>query len=170
MGSQVILPTPDTDTRRVLDALRWIVRDLRVASASPGLPFGLSAAQMFVLHVLHREPRLSLGELADRTMTDQSSVSVVVRKLHEKKLVAKRTAKEDRRRMEVSLSATGRRLVEGSPEPFQSALIARLSALPPTDQRRLRRLLERIAPPGALAPPMFFDDPPQSIPMKDPHA
>ncbi len=147
--------------RGVLDALRWIVRDLRVASASPGLPLGLSAAQMFVLHVLHSEPGLSLGELADRTVTDQSSVSVVVRKLHEKKLVVKRLTTEDRRRMEVSLSASGRRLAERTPAPVQEVLIARLTSLLPEDLRRLRQLLERIAPPEATAPPMFFDDQPQ---------
>lgn len=158
MGSQIISSNPDSDVRRVLDALRWIVRDLRVASASHGLPLGLSAAQMFVLHVLHGEPGLSLGELADRTVTDQSSVSVVVRKLNEKKLVVKRTAKEDRRRVEVSLSAAGRRLAEGTPRPVQEALISRLSALAPAERRRLRQLLERIAPRGAASPPMFFDD------------
>ncbi len=117
---------------------------------------------MFVLHVLHGEPRLSLGELADRTVTDQSSVSVVVRKLYEKKLVVKRTAKEDRRRVEVSLTALGMRLAEGSPRPVQEALIARLSALAPAERRHLRQLLEVIAPPGAVAPPMFFDDLPHT--------
>ncbi len=156
--------------RRVLDALRWIVRDLRLASASPGLPLGLSAAQMFVLHVLYRESGLSLGDLADRTVTDQSSVSVVVRKLHEKKLVVKRSAKEDGRRVEVSLSAAGRRIAEAAPRPMQEGLIARLSALAPAEQRRLRLLLERIAPKSAEAPPMFFDEPPHARSAEKPHA
>jgi len=160
MGSKIISSNADSDTRRVLDALRWIVRDLRVASASPGLPLGLSAAQMFVLHVLNGEPGLSLGELADRTVTDQSSVSVVVRKLHEKKLVMKRNAKDDRRRVEVSLTAAGRRLAEGTPRPVQEALISRLSTLAPEERRHLRKLLEHIAPRGAASPPMFFDDQP----------
>lgn len=159
----------DNDVRRVLDALRWIVRDLRVASVSPGLPLGLSAAQMFVLHVLHKEPGLSLGELADRTITDQSSVSVVVRKLQEKKLVVKRTAKADRRRVEVSLSAAGRRLAENTPHPVQEALIARLSALTPAAQRRLRQLLEIIAPKGSATAPMFFDDLPHPTGKENDH-
>lgn len=169
MGSQTIFPDSGSDLRRVLDALRWIVRDLRVASASQSLPSGLSAAQMFVLHVLRGEPGLSLNELADRTVTDQSSVSVVVRKLHEKKLVVKRTAKEDRRRVEVSLTAAGRRLLEGAPLPVQEALISRLSALAPAEQRRLRQLLERIAPRGAASPPMFFDDQPSTVGTKKRH-
>lgn len=160
MGSQLISPNPGSDIRRVLDALRWIVRDLRVASASHGLPLGLSAAQLFVLHVLHGEPGLSMNELADRTITDQSSVSVVVRKLHEKKLVVKRTAREDRRRVEVSLTAAGRRLAVGTPRPVQEALISRLSSLAPAERRSLRRLLERIAPQGPASAPMFFDDQP----------
>ncbi|MBL0311567.1 MAG: MarR family transcriptional regulator [Holophagaceae bacterium] len=155
--------------RRVLDALRWIVRDLRVASASHGLPLGLSAAQMFVLHVLQGEPGLSLGELADRTVTDQSSVSVVVRKLHEKRLVVKRTAKDDRRRIEVSLTPAGMRVAEGAPRPVQEALISRLSEMDPAERRHLRQLLERIAPVGAVGPPMFFDDLPNTTGSEKAH-
>ncbi len=162
MGSQLKSLDPDSDLRRVLDALRWIVRDLRLTSASGNLPSGLSAAQVFVLHVLRGEAGLSMNELAVRTMTDQSSVSVVVRKLHEKNLVVKRAAKSDRRRAEVSLSAAGRRLAESTPPPVQKALIARLSALAPAERLRLRQLLELVAPAGVAAPPMFFDDPPNS--------
>ncbi|MFN8010498.1 MAG: MarR family winged helix-turn-helix transcriptional regulator [Holophagaceae bacterium] len=168
MGSQVNLPEPvrgpasqDPDARRILDALRWIVRDLRVGAGSPAWPSGFSAAQLFVLHTLLREPAgLSLGELAARTVTDLSSVSVVVRKLHLKKLVRKRPSPVDRRRTEVSLTAAGRRLAEASPLPAQATLVARIGALPPRDRVRLAGLLERIAPRGRAAAPMFFDDSP----------
>lgn len=125
---------------------------------------------MFVLHTLHCEPGLSMGELAARTATDQSSVSVVVRKLHEKKLVLKRAAKDDKRRVEASLTAAGNRLAESAPRPVQEALISRLAALAPADRKRLRQLLELIAPRGPEAPPMFFDDPPNSVPKVRRHA
>lgn len=158
MGSQVKQPKPDPKARRILDALRSIVRELRLASVSSEKRFGLSAAQLFVLQTLRDEPGLSLGELAERTATDQSSVSVVVRKLEEKKLVQKGVSGEDRRRLEISLTAVGGRLVAKAPPAVQELLIQRIAALSGKEKIQLAELLDRFALPGAGAQPMFFED------------
>src|SRR4051794_8130303 len=69
------------DVRAIMDAIRRIVRVLRVSSRAAEKQVGLSGAQLFVLHKLADTPALSLNELADRTRTHQSSVSVVVQRL-----------------------------------------------------------------------------------------
>ena len=162
MGSQIIPPRPDPDVRRVFDALRWIVRELRLAQAPGGQATGLSAAQVFVLHVLKEQGALSVGELAEQTATDPSSVSVVIRKLHEKKLVSKKPSAEDRRRLLVSLTAAGTKVIAKSPIPFQEEIMGRLAQLEPAERHLLADLLERVAPPveeGRPAP-MFFQEKP----------
>lgn len=158
MGSQVKHPRPDPKARRILDALRSLVRELRLASVSSEKRFGLSAAQLFVLQALRDEPGLSLGELAERTATDQSSVSVVVRKLEAKKLVQKGVSGEDRRRLEISLTAAGKRLVVKAPPTVQELLIQRIAALSGKEKTQLAELLDRFALPGAEVQPMFFED------------
>jgi DNA-binding MarR family transcriptional regulator len=143
-----------------MDSLRWIVRSLRLLEIGAGLPDGVSAAQLFVLQVLRENGAQAMGELAERTATDPSSVSVVVRKLHEKGLVTKQAAAADRRRVEVALTPAGRRLADRTPQPAQQAMINRLAALDPGQQAVLADLLERVAPaePGSERnPPMFFD-------------
>jgi DNA-binding MarR family transcriptional regulator len=143
-----------------MDSLRWIVRSLRLLEIGAGLPDGVSAAQLFVLQVLRENGAQAMGELAERTATDPSSVSVVVRKLHEKGLVTKQAAAADRRRVEVALTPAGRRLADRTPQPAQQAMINRLAALDPGQQAVLADLLERVAPaePGSeRIPPMFFD-------------
>jgi DNA-binding MarR family transcriptional regulator len=159
MGSQPFNAPKDTSSRRILDALRAIVRELRMASASSEKQFGLSAAQLFVLHVLRDGRTCSLNDLADWTETDQSSVSVVVRKLVQKQLVLKRTCDEDRRRLEITLSAAGRKLAEAAPQPVQERLMARMSALSPEERDQLSKLLERLALQDQETPPMFFEEP-----------
>jgi DNA-binding MarR family transcriptional regulator len=72
------VPPPSTDTRTILDAIRHIVRALRIASRSAEQSVGLSAAQLFVLQKLAEGDGISLGELARLTLTHQSSVSVIV--------------------------------------------------------------------------------------------
>ena len=140
-----------------MDSLRWIVRSLRLLEAGAGRPDGLSAAQRFVLQVLLEAGRLAVGELAERTATDQSSVSVVVRKLHERGLVTREPAPLDRRKVEVALTGAGRILAASSPLPAQRVLIARLEALAPGERALLADLLERVAPREAGILPMFFD-------------
>ena len=152
-------PDLDPSVRRVLDALRSIVRELRLASVSTERHHGLSSAQLFVLHTLGSHGKLSLGEVAQRTFTDPSSVSVVVRKLEARGLVVKGVAETDHRRLEIGLSPEGRQLLGPTSAPVQDVLIQRLEALGTRDLARLADLLEALAPPSAEAPPMFFEEP-----------
>ena len=147
-----------TSTHRILESLRAIVRDLRLAAVSYERQFGLSAAQLFVLRSLQDGSPLSLGEVAERTATDQSSVSVVVRKLEEKGLVHKRPSSEDGRRLEISLSPEGRRLSRKTPPAVQDLLLQRIAELQPSEQLLLAELLERLAPVEQEPRPMFFEE------------
>ena len=128
----------------VLDALRRIVRDLRQSSRTTERDFGIGGAQLFVLQQLSESPLDSINELADRTYTHQSSVSVVVRRLVEQGLVVRRPAAADRRRRELKLTAAGRRVVARAPVTAQVRLINALLRLPEPQLARLERLLRRV--------------------------
>src|SRR5262249_57939376 len=99
----------------VLDSLRRIVRSFRVSARAVEGRLGISAAQLFVLHQLAESDASSIDELAARTLTHQSSVSVVVSRLAERGLVIRRTARDDARRTEIALSAAGRAVAARPP-------------------------------------------------------
>src|ERR1041384_4256440 len=88
-----------TDSQRILDSIRRLVRLLRLADRAAQNELGLSGAQLFVLQELGKTPSLSLNELAERTRTDQSSVSVVVTRLVAAGLVARDRDSRDARRL-----------------------------------------------------------------------
>ena len=119
--------------RAVLDSLRRVVRDLRLSARDAERIAGISGAQLFVLQTLATAPAASINDLAERTMTDQSSVSVVVRRLVERKLVVRKPSPEDSRRVELELSARGRKLLARCPEPTQARLLASLRRLAPAE-------------------------------------
>ena len=127
-----------------LDALRRIVRVLRQSSARTERELGIGGAQLFVLHQLAESPAGSVNELAERTYTHQSSVSVVVRRLVEQGLVARRPAATDARRRELRLTTAGRRLVERATPPAQVRLIQGLGGLGREELGRLSRSLRRV--------------------------
>lgn len=83
------------DVRAVLDAIRHIVRVLRVSSRAAEKHVGLSAAQLFALHTLAEGRTLSVNEVAQRTFTHQSSVSVVVQRLVRRGLVTRNASQQD---------------------------------------------------------------------------
>jgi len=151
----------DRDTATALDALRRIVRLLRVSSRALEKEYGLSGAQLFVLQQLARTVVSSVAELARRTITDQSSVSVVVTRLFEKGLVQRTRSKTDARSVELRLTARGRAILAKAPEPGQARLVEGIRSLAPAEIAGLALGLERLN--GALglsqeAPVMFFED------------
>jgi DNA-binding MarR family transcriptional regulator len=112
-----------------MNALRRVVRDLRLSARGAERSAGISGAQLFVLQSLAAAPASSLNELADRTLTDQSSVSVVVKRLADRKLLARKASPADARRLELSLTSAGKRLLARCPEPTQARLVGALRRL-----------------------------------------
>jgi DNA-binding MarR family transcriptional regulator len=155
---------PGDDVRRIMDALRRLVRSLRVFSRQAEAHTGLSAAQLFAEH----QP-LSVNELAERTFTHQSSVSVVVTRLVEQGLVRRMPSPRDRRRMELSLEPAGRTALRRVPRSVQDRLIAGMQAMPASRRRELAHLLETLVESAGLheAPAgLFFEHDTATSPKK----
>ena len=144
-----------------MDALRRIVRALRQSARLTEARLGISAAQLFVLHEVATAGAESINALAERTLTDQSSVSLVVTRLERRGLVVRRDAPDDRRRTAVAATAAGRRLLGHAPEVTQLRLLGALARMSTADRTTLARLLVSLV--GAVeetdaVPPMFFED------------
>jgi DNA-binding MarR family transcriptional regulator len=151
------------DARSVMNSLRNLVRGLRLSARAAEREAGISGAQLFVLHTLLERRAASLGELAERTSTDQSSVSVVVQRLFEQGLVARTPSKADARRVEIAATARGRALVRRVPETTQARLVASLGALSKRELASLRRSLEQVVDGLGVSTAetrMLFDDEP----------
>lgn len=147
-------------TQQVLDAIRRIVQALRESSRQSEKHVGLSGAQLFVLYKLHHSPG-SVNDLAARTHTHQSSISVVVSRLVERGLVRRVRSAVDGRRVELSLTARGRRTVETGPDVAQDRLIRAIESLPPRRRQMLAATLAQLAramDDAHQTPAMFFED------------
>jgi DNA-binding MarR family transcriptional regulator len=151
-----------TDTQRVLDAFRRIVQALRVASRAAEQQTGLSASQLFALHRLADGKATSLNELARRTLTHQSTVSVVVQRLVDRNLVTRTRSEEDGRQIVLKLTPEGRAALRKSPQAAQEKLIDAINELPMAKRKALAMMLttvaDDVAPTTASNPPMLFDD------------
>jgi DNA-binding MarR family transcriptional regulator len=156
--------SPGDDAAQVLDSLRRIVRGLRATAHRVERDLGISGAQLFVLREVAAEPGLSIRRLSERTLTDPSSVSVVVARLVERGLITRRRDRADGRASALSLTARGKTLLRRAPEPFQARLVRALQALPRARLRRLNadlgEVVREVRVVGGV-PPMFFDEEPR---------
>jgi DNA-binding MarR family transcriptional regulator len=144
-----------------VDGLRRIVRTLHHAHRKAEQRWDLSAAQLLVLQRLSEADTLSVNELADRTFTHQSTVSVVVTRLVKRRLVRRQRADDDLRRAELALTPQGRVLLHRAMTSAQMRLIDAVDAMPTAQLRTLgsclQRLVEALGAAGAPAG-MFFED------------
>src|SRR3954463_8082348 len=106
----------------VMDSLRALVRALRISTRAVEKEIGISGAQLFVLQQLLDSPARSVNDLAERTSTHQSSVSTVVSRLVDRGLVRREPSADDARRMEISITDRGRRLLDTAPRTAQSRM------------------------------------------------
>lgn len=128
---------------RSMNAIRSIVRALRINTRAVELKMGISLAQLFVLQQLSERPAESLNELAERTATHQSSVSVVVRRLVERGFVSRTPSTTDKRRIEIAVTPAGRTLLAGAPVTVSMQLGDALERMNHDDRGALADLLER---------------------------
>lgn len=149
-----------SDNQAIMDCIRQIVHALEVGSRAAQKDVGLSGAQLFVLQTLAAGGAMSVNELAARSHTHQSSVSVVVSRLVHSKLVKRRTADADKRRVEVAVTEAGNRALKSSFITPQERLIEALDHFKSQRVKMLRTLLQEWVSLSGMdwnKSPMFFE-------------
>ncbi len=144
-----------------LNGIRQLVRVLRLGSTATEQATGLSSAQLFVLQQLAESEATSVNSLAERTLTDQSSVSVVVSRLVTKGLVERLRSPDDARRVSVRITEAGMAVLGKAPPTLQTQLIQVLRSMPPQSLHAFVHELTHIVTQLGAAnepPTMFFED------------
>lgn len=157
---QELKPATDSDSEAVINHIRQIVHSLEIGSRAAQKTVGLSGAQLFVLQTLASAGSMSVNELAARSHTHQSSVSVVVSRLVEAKLVKRIRCTSDARRLELTVTPAGRCLLKANFVTPQERLLSSLGRLTPRRLALFRSLLAEIVSVSGMdsgTPPMFFE-------------
>jgi DNA-binding MarR family transcriptional regulator len=149
------------DVTVVVDNLRRIVRALHRSHRSAEQRWQLSAAQLLVLQRLAEAPSLSVNELADRTYTHQSTVSVVVTRLVARGFIRRSRADDDARRAELALTPSGRLLLQRAMSSALAQLFDALDMMPTARLRVIGSCLDGVVKAlGVASEPagMFFEE------------
>jgi DNA-binding MarR family transcriptional regulator len=152
-------------TVRVMNALRRVVRVLSASARRLPGNRRVSGAQIFVLRQIAASPGISIGELAARTLAGQSTVSEVVTRLVDQKLVSRSRSAHDARQAVLTLTSRGTRLIASIEPTAQERLAEGLAALPKAQREVLATGLESWLGAAGLAdvPPTMFLEPARTI-------
>jgi DNA-binding MarR family transcriptional regulator len=117
---------------------------------------GLTYPQYLVMLALWERDGLTVSELGERLFLDSGTLTPLLKRMETSGLVQRERAREDERRVIVSLSPAGRRMKEGAhavPEEILCATQCSLEEVIELTQRlhRLRKSLAQHLEPGLVA-------------------
>ncbi|MEE4110410.1 MAG: MarR family transcriptional regulator, partial [Halieaceae bacterium] len=75
----------------------------------------------------------------------QATITTILTQLEKRGLLTRQRSDVDRRRVHVSLTDEGRRVLAAAPKPLQDSFAARFEALERWEQHQLVAVLERVA-------------------------
>ena len=129
---------------RVLCALRRVIRSVDIYSKKLNTELGLTVPQLLCLHALAKSESLTLTDLAKEVSLGVSTVNGIIDRLEAKQLLTRNRSTEDRRRVGLKITSSGKEIVLKAPSLLQDKLSASLSKLSDSEQLAITESLELV--------------------------
>lgn len=129
---------------RILDSLRRISRAVDLYSRYLALRHSLTGPQLVCVRHLLRHGAMPPGTLARRISLSPATVTGIIDRLERRGLVTRARSTDDKRKVEIALTAAGRELGAQMPPPLHEVFSRRLNALPLEEREQIDHVLARI--------------------------
>ena len=133
------------DVLQFMQLLWAVVHGVERRSKRMAGAIGVTGPQRLVLRVAGLFPGLSAGDLATILHVHPSTLTGVLHRLVEQRLLVRLDDPRDRRRAVLTLTARGRRVNAAGQGTVESAVAEALEAVSPRDRAATARVLERLA-------------------------
>ncbi|MDQ8181526.1 MarR family transcriptional regulator [Pelagicoccus sp. SDUM812005] len=138
-----VLPRERYDLR-ILSSLRRIVRSIDSHSRRLATQSGMTVPQLLCMLKLDELGPLEVKDLANELFLSPSTTVGIVDRLEKSGALARERSVRDRRRVRVTLTEKGRKMVEASPSPLQENLIDAIEKLPELERATIALSLEKL--------------------------
>ena len=130
---------------RVISALRRIVRAIDLHSHHLAERFSVTGPQLIALQEMARLGQVPVGVLARNVHVSHPTMTGILDRLEKRGLVQRTRDKQDRRRMTVTPTAKGLKLLDDAPSPLQDRFRSEFCKLREWEQTQMLATLQRIA-------------------------
>lgn len=131
-------------TEDVLVALRRVIRATDLHSRQLIKTASVTAPQLLLMQAIQRQENAIIGKLARDVSLSQATVTTILDRLEKRELVYRQRSEQDKRKVHVYLTATGRSLLDTAPTALQQEFVTRFDALPDWEQSMILASLQRI--------------------------
>jgi len=132
-------------SQAVLVSLRRITRAVDLHSRRLEREVGLTGPQAVALQTIGERGSLTAGDLARHVHLSQATLTPMLDRLESKGLVTRSRSQSDRRKVFVTLTASGQERVAQAPALLETRFQARYRALPDWEQSLILSALQRVA-------------------------
>lgn len=129
----------------VLVALRRIIRATDFSAKHLARESELTTSQLLVLQLLEPEREMKIGDIARQVNLNQATVTTIIDRLEERRLVKRTRGKQDRRQVFVSLTSQGSEVLEQAPKLLQAVFLENFGRLADWEQTYILSAVERVA-------------------------
>jgi DNA-binding MarR family transcriptional regulator len=152
----------------IFDNLRRVYQVINEQSKKAKKQTGITGPQLWAIKMIAESSPVQVSELAHKMYLNPATVVGILNRLEEQGLVSRTRTREDRRIVDVNLTAEGKALVARAPEVAQGLLAAGLEVLPATRLLDIASALDQLVQIlGAQeVPPHLILSPEVNVPRK----
>jgi DNA-binding MarR family transcriptional regulator len=129
---------------RVLVSLRRIIRAVDMHSRKLIKEHDITSPQLILLGYINDNSEVTLGELAKFACLSNATVTGIVDRLEKRELVERTRRNDDRRKIFVILTPSGRVVLKKAPSPLQDQFLDEFSGLSDESKSEILDMLEKI--------------------------
>ncbi len=128
----------------VLIALRKIIQAIEMNSKKLVKRVGLTGPQLVILREIERRGEVTAGEIARAVSVSQATVTGILDRLENRALLVRQRSARDKRSIIVSITASGRQILQDAPPLMQEAFVERFCSLKEWEQTMILSALQRL--------------------------
>lgn len=135
----------NTDFKQTLPFMMFRLTAQLVGEANDEFSrFGLNVQGVRLLIVARQNPNIRVGELADITCVEGSTLSHMLARMERDGLLERRRSKDDNRSVSITLTARGRRVADAVHDISVTHQQMMLSGLTTTEIKQFRSIVEKM--------------------------
>ena len=132
-------------TENILITLRKIIRAIDLHSKKLIQQCGLTGPQLIILREINILEQISVSEIAVSVSLSNATVTDILDRLEKRGFVERKRSENDKRRVLISLTDSGKEVIEKSPPLIQERFTTELEKLQDWEQTLLLASLQRIS-------------------------
>jgi DNA-binding MarR family transcriptional regulator/ribosomal protein S18 acetylase RimI-like enzyme len=131
--------------QKIIVELRKIIKQVDIYSANLAQNNGLTVSQLNILQDLVHEGKMSMPELAKKSLISKQTASEILHRLEKKELIKREKSEQDKRLVYYSLSELGKEVLDKAPQLLQEIFIKEFDSLEDWEQNMLLANLQRVS-------------------------